>query len=60
MGRPRLHVSIGRAWELVARGYALSTAAKELGCSRTTLKRVLSEMRPDTPLFASFRARKRQ
>ena len=42
-GRPRVHVPIGQAHALLARGLSLTATARELGVSRTTLRRALAK-----------------
>ena len=43
IGRPRLHVPTAHAQRLLERGFSVAAAAKELGVSRSTLRRTLAK-----------------
>ena len=44
LGRPRVHVPLARAQLLLAQGLPVSAVARELGVSRTTLRRSLADI----------------
>ncbi len=51
VGRPRVHVPVGQAHALLGRGLSLTATARELGVSRTTLRRALAKNVPaEAPL----------
>ena len=44
LGRPRVHVPVGRAQALLAEGHSVSATASRLGVSRATLQRALKNV----------------
>ncbi len=50
LGRPRVHVPIARAQVLLGRGLSMTAVARELGVSRSTLRRAVKNVFPDGPL----------
>ena len=46
LGRPRVHVPIARAQELLDEGLSVTAVADELGVSRSTLRRALAKNVP--------------
>ena len=49
IGRPRVHVPRSRALALLEQGRSVAAVARELGVSRTTLRRVLKELAKTSP-----------
>ena len=49
VGRPRVHVPVGQARCLLAKGWTQMAVAEELGVSRATLVRALKRVSPETP-----------
>ena len=52
IGRPRAHVSVGRARALLAQGWSQTAVARELGVPRSTLARALERVSPEDPASA--------
>ena len=50
LGRPRVHVPIARAQVLLGRGLSMTAVARELGVSRSTLRRSVKNVFPDGSL----------
>ena len=55
IGRPRAHVSVGKAHSLLAQGMSQAAVARELGVSRATLQRVLKRVSAREALSARNR-----
>ena len=56
LGRPRVHVPVGRAQALLAEGMSISATAQALGVSKATLQRRLKTVPPEadvTPLHST-------